>query len=193
MTDTGKDRPKVVAVVGSPRSDGNTATVVRATLDELERLGAATELLLLADYRVYPCEGHDSCGSLKVCPHEDDMPLLIDKVYGADAVILASPSYYENVTAQMKAFMDRCVFPYNHERWLHPKVVGLVAVAYETGLDDVIAAFRRFVALSAQKELPAEVFTGLAYELGEAAAKPDLLAGARELAGRLMTHLSPSG
>lgn len=191
MTDTGKARPKIVAVVGSPRPQGNTVTVVKTTLDELERQGVAVELLLLADYRIYPCEGHDSCGSLDVCPHEDDMPLLIDKVYGADGLILASPSYYENVSAQMKAFMDRCVFPYNHERWLEPKVVGLIAVAYETGLDDVIGAFRRFVALSARRELPTEVFTGLAYELGEAAAKPELLAGAHELADRLAACLVP--
>lgn len=187
---TDQKRSRVVAVVGSPRPDGNTVTVVKAVLQELEGRQIDTELLFLPDYRVYPCEGHDTCGSLANCPLEDDMPLLLEKVYGADGAIFASPVYYENVTAQLKAFMDRTVWQYNHERWLEPRVFGLVAVAYETGLDDTIAALRRFIGLSTQREIPVEVLTGLAYELGDAAGNADLMAAARDLAVRLAGHLS---
>lgn len=193
MTKSDGARPRMVAVVGSPRPDGNTVTVVRAVLDELERLGASCELLLLADYRVHPCEGHDSCESLEACPHDDDMPLLLEKTYEADGVILASPVYYENVTAQMKAFMDRTVWEYNHGTWLEPRVFGLVAVTYETGLDDTIAALRRFIGLSTRTQIPVEVLTGLAYRLGDAAADQELMSGARGLAARLLAHVRPAG
>ena len=82
---------------------------------------------------------------------------MLDRVYAADCLILASPVYYENVSAQMKAFIDRNVFRYAHDEWLPARVVGLIAVTAETGLDDTLAALRRYVALSTDHEVP--VFT----------------------------------
>ena len=55
-------------------------------------------------------------------------------MYAADCLVLGTPVYYENVSAQMKAFIDRNVFRYAHDQWLRAKAVGLVAVTAETGL-----------------------------------------------------------
>jgi len=184
-----RERPTVVAVVGSPRVRGNTATVVAEVAGELEHLGVACETLHLVDYRIEPCEGHDTCGELDPCPLGDDMDSVLERVYAADGLILASPVYYENVSAQMKAFIDRNVWEYSRERWLEPHVVGLVAIAGETGLDDTIDALRRFVNLSSQREIPVETLTGIAYELDEAAASPALMDDARAFATRLAGYL----
>ena len=79
---------------------------------------------------------------------------MLDLVYAADGLLLACPVYYENVTAQMKAFMDRNVFRYAHDEWLPARAVGLLAVTAETGLDDALDAMRRYVALSTVSEVP---------------------------------------
>lgn len=181
------ETPLVVAVVGSPRARGNTSTLVDAALAELGRRGADVRKLLLAEHVVGPCVGHDECGRFKVCPQPDDAQSLLDLVYRADGLLLASPVYYENVTAQMKAFMDRNVFRYAHDEWLPARAVGLLAVTAETGLDDALDAMRRYVGLSTVSEVP--TFTCGVYAdglgpdgQGVVAQQPDALAAARTLA-----------
>jgi multimeric flavodoxin WrbA len=180
----GSDRgwpPLVVAVVGSPRPGGNTSILVDAALSELERRGAAVDKIMLRDHRIAPCLGHDTCGDLEVCPQGDDAGEVLAAVYAADGLLLATPVYYENVSAQMKAFIDRNVFQYNHEVFLTPRVVGLLVVTAETGLEDTLGALRRFVALSTESEIPTFSMGGFADTAGAAAGDDELLAAARRL------------
>lgn len=176
------DRPLVVAVVGSPRARGNTSLLTDVVLGELQRMGAAVVKLRLADYDVAPCLGHDGCADFARCPQGDDAERLLATVYAADGLLLATPVYYENVSAQMKAFIDRNVFNYAHDVFLHPKVVGLLAVTAETGLDDTLAALRRYVALSTEGDVPVVSMGGYADKAGAAADDPELVAAARQLA-----------
>jgi multimeric flavodoxin WrbA len=180
-----QQQPHVVAVVGSPRRQGNVAALVGAALEELRRHGCRCTTLTLSDLRINACDGHSNCGELERCPHDDDMAGVLEAVYGADGLILASPVYYENVSSQMKAFMDRTATRYYHEEWLLPKIVGLVAIAAETGLSDTLSAMRRFMALSSGEELPILSLGGCADKPGEAAADAQLMAEARDL-GRAM-------
>lgn len=182
-------RPAAVAVVGSPRLRGNTAALVGAVLDELERRGCRCSRIMLADRRVAGCDGHDDCADLASCPHDDDADAVLDEVYAADALILASPVYYENVSGQMKAFMDRNAFRYYHDEWLTARVVGLIAVAKESGVDDTLAALRRFVALSVAEEPPILTLGGFAGEEGAAAKDSDLMAKARALGAEMADRL----
>ncbi len=177
-------RPSVVAVVGSPRR-GNTATLVARVLDELTSRGACCETIALAERRIAPCLGHDDCGERAACPLGDDAATVLERVYAADCLILASPVYYENVSAQMKAFMDRNVFRYAHDEWLAAKAVGLIAVTAETGLGDTLGALRRFVALSTDGDVPVFTCGGYADAAGSAAADGALLAEAGRLGGEL--------
>jgi multimeric flavodoxin WrbA len=179
--DTENERPLVVAVVGSPRPRGNTSVLVDEALAELARRGARVAKLMLGDYQLAPCLGHENCADLQRCPQGDDMERLLATVYAADGLLLATPVYYENVTAQMKAFMDRNVFQYSHDVFLAPKVVGLLAVTAETGLDDALAALRRFVALSTEGDLPVLSMSGFADAIGDASKDAELLAAARRL------------
>ena len=180
-------RPKVVAVIGSPRRRGNTATLVDAALGELERRGCECTRIMLADKRIEFCSGHVFCGE-RACPHDDDMAGILEQVYTADGLVLATPIYYENVSGQMKTFIDRNATRYYGEERLSPKVVGLIAVAGESDAEDTLAAMRRFVALSNPEELPVVALGGCADKPGEAAQDAELMAKARAL-GRSMAEV----
>ncbi len=189
MVDAG---PSVVAVVGSPRRGGNTAALVAAALEELEARGAVCETFVLSRLGIAPCLAHDACGDLVACPLGDAAAAVLDRVYAADCLILGTPVYYENVSAQMKAFMDRNVFRYAHGEWLRAKAVGLVAVTAETGLEDTLAALRRYVALSSDREIPVFTCAGYADEAGAAASDEELLTEARRLGADLAAALGLS-
>jgi multimeric flavodoxin WrbA len=183
VTPQGTGRPLVVAVVGSPHPRGNTSILVDEALTELERRGAAVTKVMLRDFRIAPCLGHANCADLERCTQDDDMERLLATVYSADGLLLATPVYYENVTAQMKMFIDRNYFPYTHDEFLRPKVVGLLVVTAESGLEDTLAALRRFVALSTEGDLPVFSTGGFADAAGDAAGDAELLAAARKLGG----------
>lgn len=184
--------PRVVAVVASPRRDGNTVALVDAALERLTALGCRCETIDVCRVRIAPCDAHDDCAERETCVHDaDDAAAAIDAAYDADGLILASPVYYENVSAQMKLFMDRCYFPYTHERRLAASVVGLITVAAETGLEDTLAAMRRFVGLSTDRDVPTFDVSGIADERGAAAADPELRAAARHLADEMARYLLP--
>ena len=177
--------PLVVAIVGSPRLRGNTAILVDVVLEELTLRGIRVEKVMLGERRVSGCLGHDDCAARRACQLGDEAADILDAVYAADGLILATPVYYENVSAQMKAFMDRNVFRYAHDEWLRAKVVGLVAVTAETGLDETLAALRRYVALSTDSDVPIFAVGGYADTAGSATEKPELLAAVRRLAADL--------
>lgn len=181
--------PLVVAVVGSPRPHGNTSILVDVALEGLVRQGIRVKKIMLGGLHLAGCLGHDDCAKRTVCPLNDAAAEILDAVYAADGLILATPVYYENVSAQMKAFMDRNVFRYAHDEWLQAKVVGLMALTAETGLDETLAALRRYVALSTDGDVPILSVGGFADTAGSAARKPELLSAARRLAEDMATAL----
>jgi multimeric flavodoxin WrbA len=65
---------------------------------------------VLADKRIEFCGDHVFCGE-RACPHDDRMAGILEQVYAAERLILATPIYYENVSGQMKTFMDRNARP----------------------------------------------------------------------------------
>lgn len=184
--------PSVVALVGSPRLRGNTATLVAAAIGELEARGAAFETFELGRLTIAPCQAHDGCGDFEVCPLDDDAATVLGRVYATDCLILGSPVYYENVSAQLKAFIDRNLFRYSHGEWLRARAVGLIAVTAETGLEDTLAALRRYVALSSDGDIPVFTCAGYADEAGAAAVDGRLLAQARRLGADLADALGLS-
>ncbi len=100
---------KIISLVGSPHKEkGNTAKLLRLVLDGAESAGAQTETIFLPGGTVLPCRACDSCHKKGTCPQKDDMESIKQKIYESDALVLASPNYIFSVSAQMKAFMDRC-------------------------------------------------------------------------------------
>ena len=101
---------KVVAFNGSARKDGNTAILIGHVIRELEDEGIGTELIQLAGSRVHGCTACMKCFENKDqrCAVKDDsMNDCIEKMLAADGIILGSPTYFANVSTEMKALIDR--------------------------------------------------------------------------------------
>jgi multimeric flavodoxin WrbA len=102
---------KVVAFVGSARKDGNTAALVRHVFAELEAEGVECELIELAGKRCHGCTACMKCAETKdgSCPGVRDFisDVCIPKATEADGIIVASPVYFADVSAETKALIDR--------------------------------------------------------------------------------------
>lgn len=184
---------KIIAIVGSPRSAGNTSYLIDEALGEASKGGIETEKILLGDYRVGPCLGHENCASFPACRQEDDAPWILEKFREAEGIILGSPVYYYNMTAQMKAFVDRNYFFFRHDTRLNAQCAGLVVVAGGGGIDQTVRALGRFVKLSTG--MPDEkivTLTGYASGPGQAKSDLPLVEEARRLGAQMAEMLTSS-
>ncbi|MBE6356678.1 MAG: flavodoxin family protein [Lentisphaerae bacterium] len=108
---------KVYAVNGSPRSNGNTATVLRHALAGAESTGAETELIDLGKLNFSGCRSCFACklkegGTPGCCALRDQLTAVLEKLGNADAVIMGSPVYFGAETGLFRNFMERLFFPY---------------------------------------------------------------------------------
>ncbi|OGR36153.1 MAG: hypothetical protein A2091_02175 [Desulfuromonadales bacterium GWD2_61_12] len=98
----------IVALFGSPRKEGNSATVTEHFLRCAETLGATTERFFLNDLPLRGCQACNACkSSHDHCVISDGLSAALEAVFHADLVVMATPVYYGDVTAQLKAFIDR--------------------------------------------------------------------------------------
>ncbi|PKN77788.1 MAG: flavodoxin family protein [Deltaproteobacteria bacterium HGW-Deltaproteobacteria-1] len=101
---------KVIGINGSPRKNGNTSILIKAVFHELKKEGIETELINIALKPVRGCKGCYKClkNQNKRCVFDDDIVNeCIEKMITADGIILGSPTYFTDVTAEMKALIDR--------------------------------------------------------------------------------------
>ena len=177
---------KILAIVGSPRTKGNTSYLVDKALEEAAKSGVQTEKIILSQHDIKPCLGHDNCATFKSCTQQDDAPWILERLCEADAVILATPVYWFNVTAQMKTFIDRNFFLYTHG--IHPraKAVGIIIVAECEGIEDTLNTLRIFTerTFPIPKDRIISV-TGYANKMGEAEANTSLVNDAVALGRQL--------
>ena len=104
---------KVVAFNGSARKDGNTAILIKHVLKELEKEGIKTELVQFAGQKMQGCIACYKCfeAKNKRCAVTDDIVNeCIGKMEQAEGIILGSPTYFADCTAQIKALIERAGF-----------------------------------------------------------------------------------
>ena len=181
---------KVLAVVGSPRVDGNTGFLVDQALAEIAKAGIQTEKVIVAQLKIGPCLAHDDCGQVSACRQADDMRSLIDKVWNADGIILGSPTYFHNVSGQMKVFIDRNRFYHRQQRKMKARSAGIVVVANGSGDDVAVQVLKRF--FGATSNIPPEqllVAEGLTKPPMAARNNPELIEQARTLGRRMAEQL----
>ena len=102
-----KDRVRVLGIVGSPRSGGNTETLIDEVLRGAENVGAEIEKVILADLDIGPCQGCDACKQLGMCVQADDMHPLLQNMERSDIWVLGTPVYWWGPSAQFKTYLDR--------------------------------------------------------------------------------------
>jgi len=127
---------KVVAFNGSPRTGGNTELLIRMVFDELEKEGIETELVQLGGRKLRGCQACYKCVEMenKRCVVDDDIINdCIEKMLEADGIILGSPTYHADVTAELKALIDRAGVVSGANDAMFKRKVGAAVVAVRRG------------------------------------------------------------
>lgn len=99
---------KIVGVLSSPRGKkSNTLKLMDAALEGAVEAGAEVEAIDIARLKIKYCTACDSCHEKGECSIKDDFNFVMGKILAADGIILSSPNYITNVTAQLKTLFDR--------------------------------------------------------------------------------------
>jgi multimeric flavodoxin WrbA len=118
---TNKEAIMILGVSGSPRKNGNSDVMLRRALEAAASAGAEVRAVYLRDYAFAPCSGCERCRKDKACSGLlDGMQLLYPLVERAEGLILASPAHHYNVSALMKAFIDRLYCYYEFDQSMRP-------------------------------------------------------------------------
>jgi len=123
---------KVVAFNGSPRKDGNTTILINHVLRELGKEGVETELVQLSGKEIRGCIACYKCFENKDqhCAVKNDIANeCIEKMIKAEGIILGSPVYFTDVTAEMKALIDRAGFVSMANGGMYKNKIGATVVA----------------------------------------------------------------
>jgi multimeric flavodoxin WrbA len=120
---------KILAICESPRSE-NTYKSLKLIVELFPAL--EIEILSLMDLKLETCRGYYNCilNGEHLCPLKDDRDMILDKIIGAEGLILASPSYSQMVSAPIKNFFDRLGFLYHR-----PEFFGKFAMSMVTSFD----------------------------------------------------------
>ena len=118
---------KIIGIVGSPRTGGNTSYLIETALKSAEIAGAEIEIINLGSADIEPCVACDICKATGECAIYDDMREINEKLMKSDGIIVGSPVYFGSVTAQLKMLIDR-TRPLRGSFKLKNKVSGAIAV-----------------------------------------------------------------
>lgn len=100
--------PRILAISGSPRRQGNTALLLAKAAEGAREAGARVEEVVLRDLKMSPCLEIYGCLKTGRCVIQDDFQRLYDRILECDGIILASPIFFYTVSAHTKILMDRC-------------------------------------------------------------------------------------
>lgn len=99
---------KVLGINGSAKKDGNTSLIMEVVFEQLKKHGIETELVQFGGNTIFPCKGCFACKGKNNCIFQKDMFVeVFEKLKEADGILLGSPVYSADVTASMKAFLER--------------------------------------------------------------------------------------
>lgn len=128
---------KVVGFNGSPRKDGNTFILINTVFQELEKEGIESELVQLSDKEIRGCIACEKCSENKdqrCAVKSDAANEYIEKMLGADGIVLGSPVYLTDVTSEMKALIDRAGYVSRaNDRMFKNKVAAAVVAVRRAG------------------------------------------------------------
>ncbi len=126
----------VVAVNGSARKDGNTALLLRHALREIEAEGISTELVQLSGMKIRGCTACFRCFANKdrqCAVKNDDVNGVIERMDAADGILLGSPTYFADITAETKALVDRSGMVARANGGMFRRKAGAAVVAVRRG------------------------------------------------------------
>jgi multimeric flavodoxin WrbA len=129
---------KVVAFNGSPRKEGNTYEAIKLVADQLIAENIEVEIIQVGNKNIKGCTACNHCFKSRDerCIIDDDVNEWIQKMKEADGIILGSPVHFSDISAEMKAFLDRAIYvgSANNSLYRHKVGVGIAAVRRSGGL-----------------------------------------------------------
>ena len=167
---------KVLAINGSPRSNGNTAMLIDKVLAELKKEGLETELFQLGGLNIHGCTACMKCfetRDLRCSIDNDALNELFSKMVEADGIIIGSPTYFANVSSQVKALIDRAGLVAIANGHMLKRKVGLAVVAVRrAGATNTFDAVNKFFFIN-QMIVPGSVYWNMGFGLGEQEVQSD--------------------
>lgn len=184
---------KIVAVLGSPRPQGNSAGLARQFLAAARERGAEVQEYLLNKLNFQGCQGCRTCKTKSdACILEDDLAPALAAIKAADVLVLASPVYYGEVSGQMKLFFDR-TYSYLNPDFSSRVPAGkqAVLVLVQANPDpaqfaDIFPRYERWLKLYGFEPVHLLRAVGVR-DLGDLDQQPDLLTQAATLARELVS------
>lgn len=182
---------KVLVVMGSPRKNGNSASLAQNVIDGAKSAGATVDSYYLHGMDIKPCDACDECqrNNNRECVIDDDMQELYLKIREADALVIASPIYFFNISAQTKLFIDRWyALGEGRSSELNGKQVGIILtyVDLDPFISGAVNALRAFQDLfDYLGDSIIDMIYGRASEAGEIKANQDLMDRAYRLGQKL--------
>lgn len=162
---------KVVAFNGSPRSNGNCSFLIQNFFAPLHESGIETELVQIGGKAVHGCSACMTCRTLHpgFCVFDDDfVNSAAQKCREADGIVIASPTYYANVSTEIKAFMDRVGILLGPEEVLKRKPAAAIVSVRRAGAVNVFDAINHFFAINGMMIVGASYWNmGFGREKGE--------------------------
>lgn len=159
---------KVVGFNGSPHKKGNTAILMNYLFNELQQEGIETEMVHLAGKELHGCRACYKCFSKKDgrCAFDNDfLNTCMEKMIEADGIILGSPTYFTDVTAEMKALIDRCgLVAKANDDFLKRKVGAGVVAVRRAGSTHVFDTINHFFLISSMI-VPGSIYWNMGFGL----------------------------
>lgn len=177
---------KVVAFNGSPRQGGNTELLLRKVLEPIAEAGIETELVHVGGKGLQGCRACGVCLSKrdKRCSNNADMfNECFEKMLEADALVLGSPTYFADMTADMKALVDRAGFvSFANDGLLSRKIGAAVVAVRRGGAINVFDSINHMFLMS-RMIVPGSKYWNMGFGLdkGDAAHDEEGLANMRDL------------
>ena len=180
----------ILILNGSPRQKGNTTALATQLTAGAEEKGAQVETFFLDGMDIRPCDACDFCQENEDgCVIADDMQKIYPKLRSADVIVLATPVYWFNLTAQLKACIDRW-YAINHPSGfeLAGKQLSLVMVYGDTDLHSSggVNVIHSLESLCRYTKLKFDgIVHGTANDIGDAEKDPKLMKEAFDLGQKL--------
>ena len=107
---------KILGIIGSPRKNGTVSEIVEKIADEAEESGHDVNVYSINSLNIHPCQACYYCKDNDGCDLDDDMVNIYNELYDCDLLVIGSPIYFGEVTAQTKLFTDRLYGIYNNKK-----------------------------------------------------------------------------
>lgn len=195
------ESPKIVAIYGSPRRKGNTATLLKKAVEGARDSNADVEEIVLRDLKMSPCLEIYGCKNDGECRLKDDFQKARDQILASKGLMLASPVFFYTVSAHTKILMDRCQSLWVKKYWIdkprpdqpiQPRkglFIGAGATKGKKLFDGILLTLKYFFDVMDMELWKALLYRGLDFE-GDVLKFPDYLNEAYQAGKEFAKELS---